>query len=130
MWKPSRRRILWIAFAGVVLIGGALLYNWYDRREMISALLEWGRLDPIPVSATDFSITTEGNMFTRGFRAHFTAPQEQIDRWLKSSPGTNSAQVEIRGPLQTYHIQPGGGAGFAEVKVDVVNHRVAIHVYW
>jgi hypothetical protein len=98
---------------------------------MIRCTLEWGRLAPVPVSAKGFTIGAEGGMFTRSFRASFTAPREDVIRWLRESPGTReAAPVKVRPGVQRFLISPGAGAGHAEVIVDETGGVVGIYVSW
>jgi hypothetical protein len=102
-----------------------------DQGQMLSVVYEWGRLAPIPSSAKGLRVTTEGSMFTRGFRASFSAPGPVIERWLRESPGTREAEIERPSPSsRKYVIEPGGGAQHAEVTVDEDSGIVSIYVYW
>ena len=97
----------------------------------IECVLQWGRLSPFPSSAEEFTITTQGNMFTRGFRASFTAPAADIEQWLQQSPGTRAVLPETPLPgVRHFEIAPGGGAQHAEVTVDDTKHHVSIYVCW
>ena len=138
--KPRTKRILrWVSC--VVLVGiCALVWLGYtlfspnssrNRADAIDCTLTWGRLAPFPASAQSFTISTTGNMFTRGFRSSFTAPAADIEQWLQQSPGTRAVQPSSPSPgLRHFEIAPGGGAVGAEVTVDDTNHRVSIYVYW
>jgi hypothetical protein len=102
-----------------------------NQASALDATREWGRLDPLPPSAQQLTIATHGSMFTREFRISFVAPPEDIEAWLKSSPGTREAIVTTPSPgVRLFRITPGGGAEFAEVTVDDALRRVSIHVYW
>ena len=140
--KPSRLSVIVVSatiFVGLVAL--AVLYffssnalenrNSAKQNEMIGIVLEWGRLAPFPVNASDVSIKTEGNSFTRSFRASFVAPAEDIQVWIKNSPGLNEATAEKVSDTQVlYTIQPGGGANRAEVTIDSVLNKVEIYVSW
>jgi hypothetical protein len=99
--------------------------------EMMAFVLEWGRLAPFPTSATNVSIKTEGNIFTRSFQASFTAPKQDIRSWVEASAGINESQPEklSDGKLK-YTISPGGGASKAEVIIDYDLNQVVIYVSW
>lgn len=101
-----------------------------DKRYGIKATLEWGRLAPFPKSARDLVITTQGNMFTRGFRVSFSAPKEDIARWAEESPGLRETQPEKKGSERKYVIKPGGGAVYAEVVIDDATDQVRTYVAW
>jgi hypothetical protein len=116
----------------VVLAGAAFAaYRHYDRRSMIDCTLQWGRLAPFPAAARDFSIRTEGGFFTRAFRAQFAASPEEIEQWVRESPGTSGVQPERPSShIRRYQISPGGGAQHAEVEIDDQSHIVSVYVYW
>jgi hypothetical protein len=101
------------------------------KQSAISATLKWGRLAPFPSTAEQFSITTEGNMFTRAFHASFTAPPSDIEQWLRESPGTREVSPTTPSPgIRRFQIVPGGGAQRAEVIVDDTENRVSVYVCW
>ncbi len=101
------------------------------QKEMMALVLEWGRLSPFPTSATDISIKTEGGSFTRSFRVSFTAPKQDIESWIKDSPGLNETTPdELFGNKVQYIIAPGGGANKAEVTIDYGLNQVEIYVSW
>ena len=70
-------------------------------------------------------------MFTREFVVTFEAPMMDIEAWLVASPGTTDITPETNttGEL-IYSVTPGGGAGFAEVKVNPQTQTVTIRTYW
>ncbi len=101
------------------------------QKEMMAIALEWGRLSPFPASATHVSVETEGNSFTRSFRARFVAPKQDIQSWINDSPGLNEAvPKELSDNKVKYSIIPGGGANQAEVMIDYVLNQVEIYVSW
>jgi hypothetical protein len=101
------------------------------QAEMMEITLEWGRLAPFPTKAENVSIRTEGNQFTRSFRAKFNAPKEEIDKWIEVSPGLNEAKVEgMADGKRKYIISPGGGANYAEVIIDFKVKEVEVYVSW
>jgi hypothetical protein len=70
-------------------------------------------------------------MFTRAFRVTFTASQEEIARWVASSPGMRElAPEEIEPNKRKYVIEPGGGAAYAEAVIDDETNSVMVYVYW
>jgi hypothetical protein len=136
-----KRLVLLIAVAVFVvfLLGGGLLFigSGLDRDlegdtdKAIDCVLEWGRLAPFPESAEQLTVTTEGGMFTRGFRVTFVASQEDIFRWLASSAGTKELMPErIEPNTKKYVIEPGGGAAYAEVVIDDKTNLVSVYVSW
>jgi hypothetical protein len=101
------------------------------QNEMMALVLEWGRLSRIPASATHISIETEGNSFTRSFRVGFVAPKQDIESWIKDSPGLHETpSEELSNSKVKYIIAPGGGANRAEVTIDYVLSQVEIYVSW
>lgn len=124
-----------IALAG--LLCAVTLWYAIDRyqrnllRQQLEIPREWGRLSPYPASAKNLRSSTSGSALTRSFRVRFSAPGDEIERWLKESPGTRDVVPEQRGPGQRrYLIKPGGGAQHAEVNVDDEQGLVSIYVYW
>jgi hypothetical protein len=120
---------------GSIVVLGSISVAWLlHSRLQTSATdctLEWGRLAPLPKSAQQIAIVTEGSMFTREFRTSFFAAPEDIEEWLQSSPGTREGALTTPSPgIRHFQIKAGGGAEFAEVIVDDSLHRVFIHVYW
>lgn len=121
------------AFAGLFLVPSNSRDNQNPAKqeEMMALVLEWGRLAPIPASATHLLIETEGSSFTRSFRVSFTAPKEDIQAWMKDSPGFNEAtSEELSDNKVWYDIAPGGGANSAEVTIDYYLNKVEIYVSW
>ncbi|MFC1742633.1 hypothetical protein ACFL35_01465 [Candidatus Riflebacteria bacterium] len=99
------------------------------RKEMQKIILKWGRLAPFPDSIRDFSIKTEGNMFTRSFRAEFTLYPGPLKKWISASDGLREAKAfEKKTGIFTYHIKPGNGANRAEVEIDTRKGLVKIYV--
>ena len=79
----------------------------------------WGRLEPIPGSATNLKVSTTGNMFTRRFDVDFHAPKNVIDDWIAKSEGPKEAKPERLSPNQVkFRNSAGGKAHHAEVIVD------------
>jgi hypothetical protein len=102
-----------------------------DEQSAMRCTLEWGRLQPFPPSAQQITITRQGNAFTRGFRASFTAPTADIERWLDESSGTRAVvPTTPTGGVRHFEITPGRGAQHAEVNVDDARHCVSIYVDW
>ena len=127
----SNTAIIIIVIVGVIIIAcGVTCYQGCDKRSMVSTTIEWARLAPFPEEATDFQITTTGSMFSREFRASFTAAPETIKSWLEASPGIQDADIEERGNSIIYKIKPGGGAQHAEVEHDRSADLVRVHTYW
>jgi hypothetical protein len=138
--KKSLKRFLLMAVGFLILgLGGVAWFGYSflspnssrNRAAAMECTLAWGRLAPFPSSARQVQISTEGGMFSRAFRVSFTAPAEDIDRWLQQSAGTQEAQPSAPEPgRRHFEIQPGEGASHAEVTVDDDQHRVSIYVYW
>lgn len=102
-----------------------------SKEEMLKATLEWGRLAPLPDSKGDFIIQTEGSSFSRSFRSSFYLAKEDLDSWIKKSPGLQDAQIEtVNTTTKKYVINPGGGAEYAEAVIDFDKFYVQIYTYW
>ncbi|TWT29205.1 hypothetical protein KOR42_55460 [Thalassoglobus neptunius] len=96
----------------------------------LDATKEWAQLNEFPVTATNLTVETQGNMFTREFTVEFDAPLADIENWLRKSPGTNSVTPTTDGDVRHYDIDPGGGAQHAELELDESQGHVKIHTYW
>jgi diguanylate cyclase len=69
--------------------------------------------------------------FTRSFRASFIAPKQDIQTWIKDSPGLNETTPdELTENKVRYTIASGGGANTAEVTIDYRLNQVEIYVSW
>lgn len=132
MTSRRLKRLQFLGVAGLVCVGGLFLaYRAWDKREMLRVTLVWGRLAPLPASAEHFTIAKEGSMFSRAFRASFSAPIADVERWLRESPGTRDVTPERPSPtVRRFLISPGAGAQHAEVTVDESAGTVRIYVYW
>ena len=87
-------------------------------------------MNHVPPSATNIRISTQGSMFTREFTLKFDAPETDMREWLENSPGTESVRPVVRGTVETYKIEPGGGAQHAELQYDNEKARVVVTTYW
>lgn len=129
-----RRQLKILAVVALVLIaivtaGGIFLVDT-NRQSAIETTLVWARLAPFPPSATNIDVDIRGSMFTREFVITFDASPPVIQQWLAASPGPASTTPSVAGTISTYAIVPGGGAQFAEVRVDVAASKVVIRTYW
>lgn len=105
--------------------------NPIAKKSMVECTIEWGRLAGFPDSKSDFIINTEGSSFTRSFRCSFYLPKNDLDEWIRKSPGLKDAEIETVDPTkQKYIIKPGGGAGYAEAIIDSKKCFVQIYVSW
>lgn len=130
--KRSRiRPLTWVlASVVVVLIIVVLAGHFWLQVSAISTARDWARLAPFPATAHDQKIDVEGSPFTREFIISFTAPPDDVRKWISASPGPASATRSADGGITVYSITPGDGADFAEVRVDEKTGRVIIHTYW
>lgn len=97
-----------------------------SQAEMAAITREWGRLAPFPKTARDFTIRTEGNMFTRGFRGSFRDTPENVRAWLDASPGAmEGTRKEGR-----IFLEMGDGAQYGEVEVSPDGTEVKFRVSW
>lgn len=129
--QAKRAIAVTVSIVLVLLIALFAGYRHAKRRSMVACTLEWGRLAPFPEGARDFAIRAEGSMFTRAFRASFSADPDVIEKWLDDSPGTRDVTpVAVPPSTRKYTIAPGGGAQGAEVLVDDEKHVVSVYVFW
>ncbi len=127
----KKRNIIIISLVFAAIISTVIIYQYINRSNMIDCVVTWGRFAEFPTEIQDFKIKTEGGMFTRAFRASFSASPEIISEWLFASPGISDSEKEIISPNRIrYLIKPGGGAQHAEVDVDQEKCIVKIYVYW
>ncbi|MFP4346040.1 MAG: hypothetical protein ACLFU8_15195 [Anaerolineales bacterium] len=99
----------------------------------LETALEWSRLAPLPPSAAELEIETEGSAFTRAFRVSFRAPEAEIEAWATESPGLQESAPDVDDGTRTYVIAPGGGAAYAEVTLTTLEDGMAlveIYTYW
>ncbi|WP_305032691.1 hypothetical protein [Hymenobacter convexus] len=80
----------------LILSVGYYKYHQWHQNEAIRAALEYGRLAPLPDSATDVQVDTEGSMFSRTFWLCFKTNRTTIDKWVaKSSSLSKQPSVEL-----------------------------------
>lgn len=144
-----RTRVILLALLGLFALGasalvtlGVILVNVltnpasrevypHERASAERAVLEWGRLEPFPATAQEVKYMISGSDFTRCYDATFVAPPEDIEEWLKNSPGTRETTPTTPTPsARLFRITPGGGGNVAEVTVDDLEHRVRVRVEW
>ena len=134
--KLSRK--LWILCASSVIL--LLLGGWFvfsaasplNRDSAIRATLNWARLAPFPVPASELRVKASGSMFTRQFRISFVADPQRIQEWLEASPGTRGLE-----PLSErdsagwfiYSIDPAHGI-IAEVHLSPDKRKVIVIAIW
>lgn len=95
MTPHTSKRLQRFGIAGVICIVGLFFaHRVWDRQEMLRVALTWGRLAPLPASAQQITISTEGSLFSRAFRVSFIAPVADFERWLCESPGTRDVAPE------------------------------------
>ena len=110
--------VLWIA------------YESSDTKKIVITC-EWARLAPLPEDAQNVRATTEGGMFTRGFRVSFRCKDnETLRKWIQASPGLQDASMVDQGRFIHYEITPGDGAGYAEANINMNSREVKIYTYW
>ena len=102
-----------------------------DEEQMRKILFEWARVASIPKKATDVRRVTAGGVFTRGFRAHFATTDSDLRKWIESSPALKDSKGEVDPDgWNVFHVKPGSGAGFAEVRIDPRVLFVVVYAYW
>lgn len=136
-----KKKLLVVLLCVIVVILAAAMYlinsngiddrNPIEKKSMVECTIEWGRLADFPDSKSDFIINTEGSSFTRSFRCSFYIPKNDLDEWIRKSPGLKDAEIQTLEPTkQKYIIRPGGGAGYAEAIIDSEKCFVQIYVSW
>ncbi len=105
-------------------------YKQYDQKEIIKITQEWANLTPFPENAEITSVEKLGSSFNREFRVKFTAPKNDIRKWLNNSQGTSTVTPEKNEGIEKYSIKPAGGAQFAEVIYNTKTNEIYIKVYW
>ncbi len=132
--RNKEKKLAWLVAAFLLAVGlclGSYVYVSRDNyRSALAATKEWARLSDFPALAEDITVTTTGNIFTRGFIVTFTAPLDAINGWLAASAGTAGVDPVVAGSVRRYRIEPGGCAQYAEVEVDDKDGSVKIEVYW
>lgn len=118
---------------GIGITPGPPGYPYFTEPSARAATLEWARLSPFPTDVEGFTITTDGNMFTRGFRVTFFGNPSDIAKWVQSCPGVIDPKTEkttAEDGTTTYEMRGGGGAVFAEVIHHPDRGTVIIRTYW
>lgn len=101
------------------------------RQSMIDCSLEWGQLAPFPKEITDFTIRTQGSMFTRTFIGSFTTSPDIIESWLGQSVGVRDGKTEkLEDGSTKYLLKPGSGAAYGEVIVSPDRKQVSFKIAW
>jgi hypothetical protein len=131
----KRRRLLRAAailFVVVITLvtAGAIYVTRTNDSDAIATASAWARIAPLPSSAHDRQIEVKGSMFTREFVITFVDSPGAVQHWIADSPGPASARQIVNGSITIYNIAPGGGAEFAEVRVDSNTGKVVIRTYW
>jgi hypothetical protein len=134
----NRTNFLTISLVTVIVLcglflGAFLILNNSNNRNQESAIQtsrDWAGLNEFPENSEIIETKAEGSAFTREFKITYTAPPEEIRRWLIESPGTSEVQPEIQGNFEIYHIKPRNGAQFAEVLYNRDTNEVIIRAYW
>lgn len=134
-WRKIIKITAALAVLGAVLLAAAgwLLISEDSplvRASAIDATCAWARLEPFPKSASEVKIRVTGSMFTREFHISFTAPPEDIQKWLELSAGPREAKKQLADGTITYEIEPGEGAQFAQVTLSRDRRKVFIRTYW
>ena len=130
----SRKRVIKlmavIALLMTFVVAGTIYLSHANSPSAIDTATTWARVAPLPPSARNVDVDVKSSMFSREFIITFNAPPAVIQKWIAASPGLTSASLSTTGSVTTYAITPGGGAQFAEVKVDSRAHQVIIRTYW
>ena len=103
-----------------------------NRAYAIETARDWARLDSLPKSARNINTESTGGAFTtQHFTITFEAPKEDIEAWLKDSPGTKDiVPTKLSDGSLKYSISPGGKAAFAELILSADGKTVWLNTYW
>ena len=120
-----------IIILGNIAIFAAMIPNCgLDKQSAIGTSIEWARLAPLPVPTREVAVETDGSPFTREFWLSFHLSKDQLEQWLSECEGISDAEVFQKGKIIRYALRPGGGAQFAEVRVNWSTGEVVVHTYW
>ena len=101
------------------------------RTDMANLSIRWGRFAPFPITASDFSIRTEGSPFTRTFIGSFNDSPQVVALWLENSPGIIDGESTVEPDGTTnYKLRTGEGASYGEVIVSPDKSHVSFQVSW
>ncbi|MGF1514590.1 MAG: hypothetical protein ACFB5Z_12980 [Elainellaceae cyanobacterium] len=100
-----------------------------NKSGVIQTVRLWARLAPLPKSARHLRIDGTGQLFDKTYVITFDARPQDIDDWLRSSPGTAHATVTASPEGDRYVIRP-RDAAFAEVTVAPSKRGVRIKAFW
>ena len=100
------------------------------KQSAIDTSIEWARLAPLPVPNREVAVETVGSPFTREFKLSFQLSEAQLEQWLSDCEGISDAEIFQEGEITRYAIRPGGGAQFAEVRVNRSTGEVVVRTYW
>jgi len=128
-----KRRVLKILVMVVSLVTTIGTVAWFAMapEKQVDAeptICEWARVSSYSVSASSITVAVRGGMFTREFEVEMQMSEEKLAAWIASSPGFKDATTEKKDGVVIYHIKPGGGAQFAEIRVR--GDHVTIRVFW
>ena len=93
----------------------------------LSTIAEWTGTSPLPKTAYGIRVRSVGSAPTRELTVEFKAPREDVERWLRESPGTKGIQPVAKsdGSL-CLKIKPRGGAKSAEIGLSGAGTKVRI----
>jgi hypothetical protein len=130
--RPNKyRRLAAFIVAGVVLfiIAAVVAWNRWERSSAIDTALSWSLMNSIPTGTKNVEVHQKGSMFSREFVVTFELPADQLEQWLKQSPGTKGVTATVDGLWEIYQIR-GSQAQFAEVRVNRKTGQIRIRTYW
>lgn len=114
-------------------VGGAGVIYWtqvVEPRSATTTVLAWARLADVPADVRNLAVSTRGNMFSREIELTFTASQQQIDDWLRRSPGLADAKAIRSDGVLVYEIKPSEGVSEARVTLHLESGRVVVFAQW
>jgi len=118
-----------IIFVILILIGVWILQR-LNYRSAIETAEVWARVASIRACDSRPEVDASGSMFTRQFVVEFSCESSKLKQWVNDSIGLKGAAVTTSNNIETYIISPGGGATFAEVKINWVENTVYLRAFW
>jgi hypothetical protein len=94
MSRRSSRLVKWLALAAALIFPSCWWQAATAPARAIETTRRWGRLAPLPASATEINASEWHSMFSGGAYVRFKAPPDAIEAFLVASPGLNGVTVE------------------------------------
>jgi hypothetical protein len=90
----------------------------------------WARLDPLPNSANNIVVDSDGELFSKVYIVRFDAPAPDVEQWLRHSRGIIDETPESLDDGKVYYRIRPRDAQFADVTVAPDSQSVLIRAAW